>query len=190
MSGNGRWWAPLLVMLAYTPACFVMFPRPLVTLAAVVAFGPWLGFVYALAGIVASAVVTYYVGRRMRRDSVRRLAGAGLDRMVEVLRKYGLLAMTLLRLVPLAPFAVEGIVAGAVRLKLWHLAVGTAIGMLPGTLATTVFGGQLESALSGGRFNWWIVAGVIALLGAGSWAVKRWFTAMAGRMDEPTRQSR
>jgi uncharacterized membrane protein YdjX (TVP38/TMEM64 family) len=187
---GSQWWAPHLVMLAYTPACFVMFPRPLVTLAAVVAFGPWLGFVYALTGIVASDVVTYYVGRRMRRDSVRRLAGAGLDRMVEVLRKYGLLAMTLLRLVPLAPFAVEGIVAGAVRLKLWHLAVGTAIGMLPGTLATTVFGGQLESALSGGRFNWWIVAGVIALLGAGSWAVKRWITAMAGRVDEPIRQSR
>ena len=187
---GSQWWAPLLVMLAYTPACFVMFPRPVITLAAVVAFGPWLGFVYALVGIVGSAVVTYYAGRRMRRDTVRRLAGAGLDRMVEVLRRHGLLAMTLLRLVPLAPFAVEGIVAGAVRLKLWHLAVGTAIGMLPGTLATTVFGGQLESALSGGRFNWWIVGGVIALLVAGSWAVKRWFTAMAGRMDEPTRQPR
>jgi uncharacterized membrane protein YdjX (TVP38/TMEM64 family) len=177
-------------MLAYTPACFVMFPRPLITLAAVVAFGPWLGFAYGLVGIVGSAVVTYYAGRRMRRDTVRRLAGAGLDRMVEVLRKYGLLAMTLLRLVPLAPFAVEGIVAGAVRLKLWHLAVGTAIGMLPGTLATTVFGGQLERALSGRRFNWWIVAGIMALHGAGSWVENRWFTAMAGRMDEPTRQSR
>jgi phosphatidylserine/phosphatidylglycerophosphate/cardiolipin synthase-like enzyme/uncharacterized membrane protein YdjX (TVP38/TMEM64 family) len=187
---GSQWWAPWIVMLAYTPACFVMFPRPLITLAAVVAFGPWLGFVYALLGIVASAVVTYYVGRRLRRDTVRRLAGAGLDRMVEVLKKYGLLAMTLLRLVPLAPFAIEGIVAGAVRLKLWHLAAGTAIGMLPGTLATTVFGGQLESALSGGSFNWWIVGGVIALLAAGSLAVKRWFTAMAGRMDEATGKSR
>ena len=100
------------------------------------------------------------------------------------------LAMTLLRLVPLAPFAIEGIVAGAVRLKLWHLAAGTAIGMLPGTLATTVFGDQLESALSGGTFNWWIVGGAVVLLGAGSWAVKRWFTAMAGRMDEATGKSR
>jgi phospholipase D1/2 len=187
---GSHWWAPWVVMLAYTPACFVMFPRPLITLAAVVAFGPWLGFVYALLGIVGSAVVTYYAGRRMRRDTVRRLAGPGLDRMVEVLKKYGLLAMTLLRLVPLAPFAVEGIVAGAVRLKLWHLAAGTAIGMLPGTLATTVFGGQLESALSGGSFNWWIVGGVLLLLGAGSLAVKRWFTAMAGRLDEATGQSR
>ena len=187
---GSQWWAPWIVMLAYTPACFVMFPRPLITLAAVVAFGPWLGFVYALLGIVASAVVTYYVGSRMRRDTVRRLAGPGLNRMVKVLKKYGLLAMTLLRLVPIAPFAIEGIVAGAVRLKLWHLAVGTALGMLPGTLATTVFGDQLESALTGGSFNWWIVAGAVFLLVAGSWAVTRWFTAMAGRMDEATGKPR
>ena len=187
---GAQWWAPLLVMLAYTPACFVMFPRPLITLAAVVAFGPWMGFLYALVGIVGSAIVTYYVGRGMKRDTVRRLAGPGLDRMVEVLKKYGLLAMTLLRLVPLAPFAVEGIVAGAVRLKLWHLAAGTAIGMLPGTLATTVFGDQLESALSGGSFNWWMVAGVVALLAGGSLAVKRWFSAMAGRLDETTGKPR
>src|SRR5262249_9106265 len=124
---GSRWWAPLVVMAAYTPACFVMFPRPLITLAGVVAFGPLLGFFYALGGIVGSAAVPYFVGRRMRRDTVRRLAGARLDRMVGVLKKHGLLAMTLLRLVPLAPFAVEGIVAGAVRLKLWHLLAGTAI---------------------------------------------------------------
>ena len=42
------------------------------------------------------------------------------DRMIEVLKqKHGLIAMTLLRLVPLAPFAVESIVAGAIRMKLW-----------------------------------------------------------------------
>jgi phospholipase D1/2 len=180
---GGMWWAPIIVMLAYTPACFVMFPRPLITLAGVIAFGAWLGFVYALAGIVFSAVVTYYVGKRMRRDTVRRLAGPGLDRMVEVLKKHGLLAMSLLRLVPIAPFAVEGIVAGAVRLKLWHLAVGTAIGMVPGTLAATIFGDQLETALSGGRINWWIVGACVVLLGAGVFLVKRWFTKMAGRME-------
>jgi len=181
---GSRWWAPLVVMAAYTPACFVMFPRPLITLAGVVAFGPWLGFVYALAGIVGSAAVTYEVGRRMRRDTVRRLAGPKLDRMVAVLRKHGLLAMTLLRLVPLAPFAVEGIVAGAVRLKLWHLLAGTAIGMLPGSLATTLFGDQLETALSGGGVNWWVIGGALLLLAGGALAVKRWFGRMAGNLAE------
>jgi phosphatidylserine/phosphatidylglycerophosphate/cardiolipin synthase-like enzyme/uncharacterized membrane protein YdjX (TVP38/TMEM64 family) len=179
-----RWWAPLLIIAAYTPACFVMFPRPLITLAAVVAFGAWLGFLYALIGIVASAAVTYYVGRRMRRDTVRRLAGPKLDRIVAVLKKHGLLAMTLLRLVPLAPFAVEGMVAGAVRLKLWHLLAGTAIGMLPGTLAATLFGDQIERAASGGGFNWWIVGGAALLLTAGAIAVKRWFSRMSARMSD------
>src|SRR5207237_10070621 len=100
---GARPWSPLVVMALFTPACLVMFPRPLITLAAVMAFGPWLGFAYSLLGIVASSVVTYHIGRHMRRDTVRRLAGAKLDRMAEVLKKHGLLAMTLLRLVPIAP---------------------------------------------------------------------------------------
>lgn len=177
------WWAPIVVMAAYTPACFLMFPRPLITLASVIAFGAWLGFLYSLAGIVAAAVVTYIAGRSLRRDTVRRLAGPKIERMVGVLRKHGLLAMSLLRLVPIAPFFVVGLVAGAVRLKLWHLAAGTAIGMLPGTLAATIFGDQLENALEGGHVNWWIVGACVALLGGGALLVKRWFARMAQRMD-------
>ena len=52
------WWAPLVVMAAYTPACFVMFPRPLITLFAVIAFGPVYGFVFSLTGIVGAALST------------------------------------------------------------------------------------------------------------------------------------
>jgi uncharacterized membrane protein YdjX (TVP38/TMEM64 family) len=176
-------WAPFAVMAAFTPACLVMFPRPLITLAAVIAFGPWLGFTYSLAGICFSAAVTWWMGKHMRRDTVRRIAGPKLDRMAEVLKKHGLVAMTLLRLVPLAPFAVESIVAGAIRMKLWHVVVGTGIGLLPGTLTTTVFGDAIETAVSGaGNVNWWLVGGALALLAGGAWAVKRWFTRMERRM--------
>lgn len=173
-------WAPFALILAYTPACFIFFPRPLITLAAVIAFGPWRGFFCAMTGILIATAVTYFAGTYMQRDTVRRLAGPGLDRMIEVMRKQGLLAIALLRLVPIAPFAVEGIVAGAVRLKLWHLLGGTALGMLPGTLATTVFGNQLESAFSNGGVNWWLVAAIGAVLIGGSFAVRRWFKNMAG----------
>lgn len=178
-----QWWAPLLLMAAYTPACLVMFPRPLITLAAVLAFGPLLGFTYSLVGICASAAATWWMGRHMRRDTVRRLAGPKLDRMIDVLKKHGLLAMTLLRLVPIAPFAVESIVAGAIGMRLWHVVVGTAIGLLPGTLTTTVFGDAIETAVTGaGEVNWWLVGAAVALLAGGAWAVKRWFTRMERRM--------
>jgi len=187
---GSRWWAPPLLMLLYTPACLVMFPRPLITLAAVIAFGPWLGFGYALLGICASAVVTYYIGRRMKRDTVRRLAGPKLDRMIEVLKKYGLLAMTLLRLVPLAPFAVESIVAGAIHMRLWHVVAGTAIGLVPGTLATTIFGEAIETALTGsGPVNWWLVVIAVGLLAGGIVAVKRWFMRMSRRIHAADEQA-
>jgi len=187
---GSRWWAPLLLMASYTPACLVMFPRPLITLAAVIAFGPWLGFLYALIGIVLSAIVTYYIGRRMRRDTVRRIAGPKLDRMIQVLKKYGLLAMTLLRLVPLAPFAVESIVAGAIHMRVWHVALGTAIGLLPGTLATTIFGEAIETALTGtGDVNWWLVGLAVGLLAGGILAVKRWFTKMSRRIHAADEQA-
>jgi uncharacterized membrane protein YdjX (TVP38/TMEM64 family) len=173
---GASWWAPLVAMAAYTPVTFTLFPRPLLTLFLVVAFGPWLGGLYAYAGILVASAATYHAGRKMRRDSVRRIAGAKLDRIVPVLKMHGILAMTLLRVVPLAPFAVLGIIAGAVRLRLRDLLVGTAIGMLPGLAATMLFGDQLETALTGhGEVNWWLIGGAAAALAGGALAVKRWF---------------
>ncbi|MGH8188343.1 MAG: TVP38/TMEM64 family protein, partial [Steroidobacteraceae bacterium] len=175
-----QWWAPLLTMLAYTPAAFTMFPRPLITLFAVIAFGPLAGFAYAMIGIEVSAWVTFVTGRRLNRNTVRRIAGAKLNDILQVLRRRGLLAMTALRLVPLAPFAVEGVVAGAVRVKLSDFLIGTALGMLPGTLTSTVFGDQLKVWLEDpSRINYWLIALVLAVLGIATWLVRRWLVTSA-----------
>jgi phospholipase D1/2 len=171
-----RWWAPLAVMAAYTPACFTMFPRPLITLFAVVAFGPWLGFAYGMTGIVLAAYVTYVVGVRMPEDTVRRLAGPNMDGLVEVLRRRGLIACTAIRLVPVAPFAVEGFVAGNIGIKLRDFLLGTFLGMLPGSLTTTVFGDQIQTALEDtSRINWWLVGAVVLLFIVLIFFVRRWF---------------
>ena len=152
-------WAPLVVMLAYTPACFVMFPRPLITLFAVIAFGPVLGFVYSIIGILGAALATYFAGRALPPDTVRNIVGDRMNEMTEVLRRRGLLACFAMRIVPAAPFAVEGIAAGAVRIKLWHFSLGTVLGMAPGTLTTSVFGDQIQTALEDpSRINYWLIA--------------------------------
>jgi phosphatidylserine/phosphatidylglycerophosphate/cardiolipin synthase-like enzyme/uncharacterized membrane protein YdjX (TVP38/TMEM64 family) len=172
----GQWWAPWLVVLAYTPASLVMFPRPLITLFAVIAFGAMLGFFYAMTGVLIAAAATYVAGRKLDRDKVRRFAGDKLNHVSEVLRHRGLVAVTALRLVPLAPFAVEGLVAGAIRVKAWHLLVGTFIGMLPGTLATTVFGHELQTALHDPQAstNYWLLFTIAFVLVVGALTVKRW----------------
>jgi uncharacterized membrane protein YdjX (TVP38/TMEM64 family) len=173
---RGTWWAPFAVVFAYTPAAIIMFPRPLLSLLTVIAFGPWLGFAYGMAGILLAALATYYAGRLLRPATVKRLAGDGMDRLSEKLRRDGLLAVLAIRLVPVAPFAIEGIVAGALRAKLWHYAAGTFLGMAPGVLATSVFGNEIAAALEDpSRINWWIVGGVVVAFVAMTYFVRRWF---------------
>jgi phospholipase D1/2 len=67
---------------------------------------------------------------------------------------------------------------------------GTAIGLLPGTLATTIFGDAIETALTGtGDVNWWLVGIAVGLLGGGIVAVKRWFTKMSRRIHAADEQA-
>jgi phospholipase D1/2 len=170
-------WAPIVVIALYTPAAFLMFPRPVLTLLTVIAFGPWLGFAYGMAGILFAALATYYAGRILSPETVKRIAGDRLDEMSKKLRSHGLAAVTAVRLVPAAPFAIEGIIAGALRLKLWHYTLGTFLGMLPGVLATSVFGVQITAALEDpSTINWWIVAGVVLAFVLFTYLVRRWFS--------------
>jgi phospholipase D1/2 len=173
--------APVLMVLAYTPASIVMFPRPLLTLLAVAAFGAWYGFVYAFIGIVLAAVATYALGVRLGRQGVRRIARGRLNRLSQLMRRRGLLAVVAVRLVPIAPFAVVNMMAGAIRIRPWHFVVGTAIGILPGTLVATIFGDQLFAGLRDPRaVDPMSIVAILALgglLAAATWMVRRWLFA-------------
>ena len=169
---------PLIVIAAYTLATLTMFPRPLITLAAVVAFGPLQGFVYAIVGVLGAALLTYSAGRFLSRDAIRRLAGPRLNRIARKLRRRGLLSVIAVRLVPVAPFIVVNMVAGAFHIRVGHYALGTAIGMLPGTLAATLFGGQLHSFLRDpGPINYGLIAlfvvGLVLAFVAMRWWLRR-----------------
>lgn len=181
-----RRWAPFAIVLAYTPAALVMFPRPLITMAAVLAFGPWLGFAYSFAGIALAAFATYAAGVVLDSNTVHRLAGRRMEPIIRVLRQRGLVAILLLRLVPIAPFAVESVVAGAIRIPLGPFLLGSMLGMLPGMLTATVFGDQLRAALGeGGEVNFGLLAAVGLVFAVGTWLVTRWFRKTEKRMSAP-----
>lgn len=169
------WWAPLALILSYTPATLVMFPRWLITLAAVAIFGPWPAFAYAQVGVLIAAMFGYVVGRLVGIRTVRRMAGPRLNRLRRLLRRRGLIAVTLVRLVPVAPFIVVNVVMGAMRIRLRHYLIGTVLGMLPGMLATTVLGEQLTEAISEPtRANLWIAAAAVLAIATIAFAGQQW----------------
>jgi uncharacterized membrane protein YdjX (TVP38/TMEM64 family) len=174
-------WAPVAVVLAYTPAAMLMFPRPFLTLLTIIAFGRWLGFAYSAAGIMLAAMATYYAGRLMRKKTVLRFAGGGFEDTSKVLREHGIAAVFASNQIPVPPFFLQGIIAGAIRIPAWQYAVGSVLGMLPGLVAAFFFAGELRAWLEDpATINWWIVAAAAVFFFAFGWWVRRWFTRRTG----------
>ena len=154
-----RWWAPLALFLAFTPASFVMFPRQIITIAAAVAFGPWKGWAISVSGVLLAAAVGWWLGRRVNERRVRRWAGPRFEPTAKLLRHRGLVAVMAVRALPVAPFTLESVIAGALRIKLSDVLLGTLFGMAPGMLGTSIIGDQIGAAIGdGARFNPWVIA--------------------------------
>jgi phospholipase D1/2 len=166
---------PLWVFGAYLIAALTATPITLVILVTGLVFGPAAGFLYALSGSLLGASVTFALGHSIGRDLVRRLAGERLNALSHWLRHKGLLAIIAVRLVPVAPFTVVNLVAGASHIRFRDFMLGTMFGMMPGTTAITVFSDRLAAALTHPTpFNIALLAGAVALIAAGTFILHRW----------------
>jgi uncharacterized membrane protein YdjX (TVP38/TMEM64 family) len=163
------------MIAAYTAGAFVMFPRPLLTLVSVLTFGVWLGLVYSTTGVLLAALVTYSAGRLLRRDAVRRLAGDRAESAAKPLQEHGVLAVFAANMMPTPPFAVQNIIAGAIRIPLWQFMLGTFLALLPGVVAWTVFGDQLHAALDdASKVSWGLIGAALVLLAGFVYLARRW----------------
>ncbi|HZS10791.1 MAG TPA: VTT domain-containing protein, partial [Nitrospirales bacterium] len=167
--------APLVVPGAFIVGSLAMVPVTLLIVATVVAFGPWYGLTYSYAGIVGSALLGYWLGQYLGHDFVRQLAGSRLQRLSRQLGRHGLVTMVTVRVVPVAPFTIVNLVAGASHIALRPFVLGTLIGILPGLLALSVFANQISSALlHPGPKTWAVLAAVGATVLAVMWGLRRW----------------
>lgn len=178
-AAGGSRWTPLVLVLAFTPGAFLMFPRPVLTLVTILALGAGLGLACSMGGILLAALATYGAGRFLKRETVRRLAGDKFGDAARVLRGHGIAAIFAANMLPVPPFGLQGIMAGAIRIKLWEYMFGTFLSLLPGALMITAFGQQIRTALEDpSKVNYWLPA--LAAVGFGlfvyfgrRWAAKR-----------------
>jgi phosphatidylserine/phosphatidylglycerophosphate/cardiolipin synthase-like enzyme/uncharacterized membrane protein YdjX (TVP38/TMEM64 family) len=140
---TGTSWAPAAVVALFVVGGLVAFPVLILITATAATFGPWLGFGYALAGVIASALVTYAIGARFGQAVLRRLLGGRLEGIRQRIVRRGVFAVAAIRLVPIAPFTIVNLVAGASAIRLADYVAGTLLGMLPGLIALSALGHQL-----------------------------------------------
>jgi phospholipase D1/2 len=138
--------APVFVIAGFAVGGLIAFPLVVMIAATAAAFGPLLGFTYALLGSVANALLTYVVGAWLGARLLRGFYGPRLHRVREAMARRGVAAIAAVRLVPIAPFTIVNMAAGACRIRLVDYVLGTVLGLLPGLLVMSALGHQMISA--------------------------------------------
>lgn len=138
---------PLAVIASYVIAGLLMVPVMLLIAVTGIVFGPVEGAAYAIAGTLLSASVTYWLGQWLGRDTVRQLLGPRINRLSRRIAKRGILAMVIIRLLPIAPFTVVNMVSGASHIRFRDYLFGTFLGMAPGIAITVTFIHNLAEAV-------------------------------------------
>lgn len=136
-------WGPPFAIAAFVLGGLVIFPVLVLIAATAAALGPWLGFVTAMAGVLLSALMLFAIGRFLGRERLQRLLGRRAARIQERVVGKGILAVVVIRMIPIAPFSLVNVAAGASTLPLRDFMVGTLLGMMPGILAMAVLGAQI-----------------------------------------------
>ncbi|SNS79106.1 Phosphatidylserine/phosphatidylglycerophosphate/cardiolipin synthase [Noviherbaspirillum humi] len=138
---------PLAIMGCYVLAGMAMVPVMLLIAVTGIVFGPLAGAGYAIGGTMLSAVAAYGIGAWLGRETVRNLLGPRINRLSRRIAKRGILAMMVIRMLPVAPFTVVNVVAGASHIRFRDYLVGTLLGMTPGILLTVTFVHHLAEAI-------------------------------------------
>ncbi len=136
-----------IVLGIYLLGSCLMFPINLLILATALSFGSITGFLLALSGSLLGGLASYLLGRWLGRDAVQKLAGKKVNQLSRKLARRGWLTVSLIRVVPIAPFTIVNMVAGASHISARSFIIGTAVGMCPGILAIMIFEEGLERAL-------------------------------------------
>ena len=179
-------WAPLAVLLAYVGAGLVAFPLLVLIAATALVFGPWLGPVYTLLGAMLSAALTFAIGRRLGRETVRRLAGQRVNDLSRRLARRGLVAIAFVRMLPIAPFSIVNVVAGASHIRWTDFLLGTVIGLLPGIAAMTFFVDRAKAAIrEPGVATFALLAIAAGVIVAFVWLLRRMLRARKAAVPRP-----
>lgn len=181
MALKGHPAAPFIVVAAYLVGSLVFVPITLLIVATAFAYGPLVGFVYAFVGCVLAAILTYSIGALLGRGLVRSIAGSRLSRVNQRVARHGMLAVVTVRVIPVAPFTVVNLVAGASHIRFRDFTLGTCVGMAPGILALSLFEHQLENTVHNpGTGSFALLSGLTVVLVLSAVWTHRWLTRRAG----------
>ena len=140
-------WGPVFVVAFYIVACVLLLPGSVLTLGAGFLFQVVRGTIAVSIGSTLGACAAFLVGRTVARNWIagkvaRNKKFAAID---EAVAQQGFKIVLLTRLSPVFPFNLLNYAFGLTKISFWKYALGSWLGMIPGTIMYVYFGAGLRS---------------------------------------------
>jgi uncharacterized membrane protein YdjX (TVP38/TMEM64 family) len=137
-------WAPAAVIGIFVAGGLVVFPLVVLIAATAIVFDPASAVALSLSGSLASAAALYIIGAKFTRGSLHDAIGPAVQKVQAALERQGIIAIAVLRTVPVAPFTLVNLAAGSIGVRFRDYLIGTLLGLIPGISVITAFGRQLR----------------------------------------------
>ena len=140
-------WGPVFVVAFYIVACILFLPGSILTLGAGFLFKVIAGTITVSIGSTLGACAAFLVGRTVARKWIagKVAKNAKFAAIDEAVAQQGFKIVLLTRLSPVFPFNLLNYAFGLTRIPFWKYALGSWIGMIPGTVMYVYFGAALGS---------------------------------------------
>ena len=137
-------WGPVAMLGLFVIGGFLMVPLLALITATALIFDPLMSIPIALTGALMNASALYFAGAKLVRGKAERSFGAAIARVRGALQSRGVIAIAILRSVPVAPFSLVNVAAGSIGIPFGEYLLGTALGVAPGIVLMSVFGNELK----------------------------------------------
>ncbi len=156
LRGFGAWTIVVILALFTVEALIAPLPNWFLIIASGMIFGPWLGSLLSLSGVLAGAMAAFAVARWVARRAIRRLLPESVLKRVDAFsRKNGFAVLLIARLIPFTSSDLWSYAAGLSRIPVLHFAAATALGDLPSILLFSFVG---KAVLEDPRYTRWLAA--------------------------------
>lgn len=167
-------WGPLLILALALLHSVVFYPAEIVDAAAGFAYGFFPALALMMFGWLLNGLVCWAIGQSVARPLFDRWFGEErFERVERAIERGGATLLIAMRLIPILPFSIVSYAAGAARVPLWRFVWTTMIGYLPITAISVYFGTRLEGLSLTDPLVLGSALALLALLGAGHWAMRR-----------------
>jgi uncharacterized membrane protein YdjX (TVP38/TMEM64 family) len=148
--------APAAFVVVYVGATLLGVPGTPFTLLSPLLFGVGPAFVVMVVGSALSAALGFLIARYLARDALaERLAGSdGFARLSALVEEHHWAVIPVLRILPIAPFAVVNYGFGLTGISFWRYFAWSELAMVPMNAVLVLGAGLLFDATTRGTASW------------------------------------